>query len=111
MTNFFKKTLKFIFNCHQIPERSFFIAGRQFPLCARCTGIFTGILLFPIFLVLKINPPFLFNIFFLIPLILDGSVQLIFCLMSNNPRRFITGLLYSFGFLNIVRSILKSILI
>jgi uncharacterized membrane protein len=31
--------------CHQIPERSFFIAGRQLPLCARCTGTFLGALL------------------------------------------------------------------
>jgi uncharacterized membrane protein len=31
--------------CHRIPERSFSVAGRQFPLCARCTGTFLGILL------------------------------------------------------------------
>jgi uncharacterized membrane protein len=28
--------------CHQIPERSFFIAGHQFAVCARCTGIYAG---------------------------------------------------------------------
>ena len=28
--------------CHRIPERSFFLDGRQFPLCARCTGTFLG---------------------------------------------------------------------
>jgi uncharacterized membrane protein len=28
--------------CHQIPERSYFLAGRQLPLCARCTGTFLG---------------------------------------------------------------------
>ena len=31
--------------CHQIPERSFTIAGRQLPLCARCTGTFLGVIL------------------------------------------------------------------
>lgn len=31
--------------CHQIPERSFFINGRQMPLCARCTGTFLGAVL------------------------------------------------------------------
>jgi uncharacterized membrane protein len=30
--------------CHRIPERSFVIAGRQLPLCARCTGTFIGAL-------------------------------------------------------------------
>lgn len=25
--------------CHQMPERSFFISGYQFPVCARCTGV------------------------------------------------------------------------
>ena len=31
--------------CHRIPERSFTLAGRQLPLCARCTGTFLGALL------------------------------------------------------------------
>ena len=28
--------------CHQRPERSFFIGGRQLPVCARCTGLYLG---------------------------------------------------------------------
>ena len=31
--------------CHQIPERSFYWAGRPLPLCARCTGTFLGVAL------------------------------------------------------------------
>ncbi|HOA21519.1 MAG TPA: DUF2085 domain-containing protein [Anaerolineaceae bacterium] len=31
--------------CHQIPERSFFAHEHQFPLCARCTGMYLGALL------------------------------------------------------------------
>ena len=31
--------------CHRLPGHSFHLAGRQLPLCARCTGIFTGALL------------------------------------------------------------------
>ena len=30
--------------CHQIPERSFFIAGHQFAVCARCTGLYAGLM-------------------------------------------------------------------
>ncbi|MGD8805860.1 MAG: DUF2085 domain-containing protein [Chloroflexota bacterium] len=29
--------------CHRITERSFSIAGRQMPLCARCTGMYLGV--------------------------------------------------------------------
>jgi uncharacterized membrane protein len=28
--------------CHQIPERSFYASGVQFPVCARCTGLYLG---------------------------------------------------------------------
>jgi len=28
--------------CHQIPERSFFIAGHPLAVCARCTGLYVG---------------------------------------------------------------------
>lgn len=31
--------------CHRITDRSFVIAGRQLPLCARCTGMYLGVIL------------------------------------------------------------------
>jgi uncharacterized membrane protein len=31
--------------CHQDPAHSFFVYGRQMPLCARCTGMYLGALL------------------------------------------------------------------
>jgi len=39
--------------CHRISERSFAIGGRQLPLCARCTGMYLGVML--IFLVLALS--------------------------------------------------------
>jgi uncharacterized membrane protein len=32
----------FSYVCHQIPERSFFIAGHPFAVCSRCTGLYVG---------------------------------------------------------------------
>src|SRR5688500_17600845 len=28
--------------CHQRPDRSFVVDGRPMPVCARCTGLYTG---------------------------------------------------------------------
>jgi uncharacterized membrane protein len=36
--------------CHRLPERSFIIAGHQLPLCARCTGMYLGMLIGAAFL-------------------------------------------------------------
>ena len=34
------KTLSYV--CHQIPARSFHLAGHQFGVCSRCTGLYAG---------------------------------------------------------------------
>jgi uncharacterized membrane protein len=34
------KTFSYI--CHQISERSFHVAGHQFAVCSRCTGLYSG---------------------------------------------------------------------
>jgi uncharacterized membrane protein len=34
----------FSYLCHQIPERSFHLAGEQLGVCSRCCGIYVGIL-------------------------------------------------------------------
>jgi uncharacterized membrane protein len=37
--------LTFSHLCHQIPERSLFIAGSPFAVCSRCTGLYSGFML------------------------------------------------------------------
>lgn len=91
------KWLPIIFGCHQNPERSFFIKGEQFPICARCTGELVGILMIPFTYWLLRRVPFWIFFIMLIPLITDGGIQAITKYESNNIRRFITGLMFGIG--------------
>ncbi|HEX54725.1 MAG: DUF2085 domain-containing protein [Candidatus Altiarchaeales archaeon] len=88
--------------CHQMPERSFFVFGHKLAVCARCTGMYSGFviaaILFPLFRGIDCeeipNPWFL--IISLIPMALDGGIQLITDYESNNMLRFITGLIFGY---------------
>ena len=84
--------------CHQHASRSFFINGNQMPVCARCTGIFLAISLTAFLLVfLRIKVPFWFIIALIVPLAVDGGVQLITSYESTNLIRLITGVLAGFA--------------
>jgi len=84
--------------CHQLHERSFSFRGYQFPLCARCTGLFVGQAwgMLPGLLYIHRYIPDL-RLLFLSALIstavlgIDGLGQLRGKWVSTNPRRFITG--------------------
>jgi uncharacterized membrane protein len=39
--------------CHQMPDRSFFVHDHQYPLCARCTGMYLGFITGLIFLLAR----------------------------------------------------------
>lgn len=82
------------FNCHTIKERSFFINGNQMPFCVRDVAIFLG-LAFGLGLVLfkRIPLKMWWLIGGLIPIGVDGTVQLMTPYESNNVFRLITGLL------------------
>ncbi len=100
-----KKFLAIAFMCHQKPERSFFINGKQFPLCSRCTGILAGYFIGIILAIItKCRHNFVFPLL-LIPMIADGTVQLVFKRESNNCRRFITGIGGGIGIVYIFISI------
>lgn len=108
MTNkqykFWLKSMRFfgkLFNCHQLPERSFHIHGVQLPLCARCTGILIGYICALISFVFY-KQIWWIDLLFLMPLIFDGTIQLLTKYESNNFKRLITGLLFGFGFLQII---------
>ena len=88
--------------CHRKPERSFKCNGKYFPLCARCTGFYLGILVsLPIiFVFLKYLSEidlFVLGIILLISMFIDGTTQFFKIRESNNILRFITGLVGGFG--------------
>lgn len=95
--------------CHQMPERSFFLRGYQLPVCARCTGMILGyflsILTQPFILT---QSPFL--VILCVPMALDGFIQLKTEYISNNRKRFITGILFGYGALGSIIQLIKSII-
>jgi uncharacterized membrane protein len=88
--------------CHRIPERTFQIKGKYFPVCSRCTGLYTGAILFYIstlFLFIEYSSIMILFAFIIItPLIIDGLTQYLGHRESTNLLRFLTGLGAGFGF-------------
>ena len=83
--------------CHQMPERSFFYKGYQFPVCARCTGVFIGEIITIILLLFKIHFSIIVSIILLLIMGFDWFVQYINLLNSNNYRRLFTGVCGGIG--------------
>lgn len=85
--------------CHRIPERSFFYKNHQFPVCARCTGVYLSLITAPLLkhLNLTINTLILVGIILLIPMAIDGTTQLFKLRESNNYLRLLTGFLGGIG--------------
>lgn len=86
-----------LFMCHRMPERSFFIKGKQFPICARCTGILCGYIVAIICFLYFISFSIIASILLILPMVIDGTGQLYHKWQSTNPRRFFTGLLAGVG--------------
>ena len=86
--------------CHQLHERSFFFGDYQFPVCARCTGLFIGqtggLILFYFLLSVNLKILFLLASLSVLMLGIDGFFQLKKIWVSNNIRRIITGILCGF---------------
>lgn len=76
--------------CHRLTERSFHLRGRQFHICARCTGLTSGAGLSLLVLPWRQVAPTIFLVAALI-LAADGLSQLVGMRTSNNIIRFATG--------------------
>ena len=96
--------------CHQRPDRSFFFRGHQFPVCARCTGVFIGQVL-AIILRFFFKPDFMMCVDFCLILLIDWMIQYFKIKESTNFRRLITGILAGYGLLNIEISIIIEIIV
>jgi uncharacterized membrane protein len=86
-----KVKIEFVF-CHRKPERSFFYKGKQFPVCARCTGFYFGYFALPIFTFGIWEPTFLWIGLLMLPALVDGLTQAYMNRESNNWLRLATGL-------------------
>ena len=81
-------------NCHQLSHRSYSYNDNQMSFCARDTGIFIGLVLGFMYASRKktiLTLPLV--IAALIPIGLDGTIQLLTDYESTNPKRLITGLI------------------
>lgn len=84
------------FGCHQMPERSFFYKGYQFPVCARCTGILISIPL-AVFCFFTMTVSWEMCVGMSLVMLIDWLIQFANIKQSNNARRFVTGLIGGLG--------------
>ncbi len=85
--------------CHQMPERSFFIFGKQLPVCSRCTGLYFGFLwgaiLYPF--IFKLNrlwiPSRKYLLLASIPVAIDIFIRTFRIAENTFASRFTTGLI------------------
>ena len=84
------------FGCHQMPERSFFINGYQFPVCARCSGV---ILSLPVSLILMKMRKLTVKCagLFIGIMLADWTIQFLKIKESTNLRRVVSGFLGGIG--------------
>ena len=99
--------------CHRMPERSFFIKGHQFPVCARCTGFYTGLIVFLVWNCLyginyDINT-LAISMVLMVPAAIDGFTQYFGPRESTNALRFTTGFIGGIGLIIFLKIIIRGI--
>lgn len=89
--------MKLSFGCHQMAHRSYFYKGKQFPICARCTGILVGYLAGILYAFIWGHLSIMVSLLLIVPLVVDGGIQYIIKRESTNNRRVLTGILAGIG--------------
>jgi uncharacterized membrane protein len=94
--------LLFRFMCHGIPDRCLLLFGVPMPICARCVGVYAGLLLglMMFWLIPRLRESVLRGVAFaaVTPLAIDGLTQLAGLRESTNPLRIATGLIAGLAF-------------
>ena len=89
----------FSYLCHQLPERSFSLAGHQFAVCARCTGLYVGFasasLIYPLVRSLKRTdtPARRWLLLAAAPMAIDVGLDMLGVWKNTHLSRLMTGLL------------------
>ena len=90
----------FSYLCHQIPERSFHLAGHLFAVCSRCTGLYAGFgfatLALPLMRSLKRTdtPHVIWLLLSGVPLAIDFGLTYFEIWQNNHFTRVTTGALF-----------------
>lgn len=95
--------------CHQLAERSFFYKDKQFPVCARCTGVFIGHTVAIILFFLKKQISFMFCCILIGVMGTDWGIQEVGIKKSTNKRRLMTGLCGGLGLFSIYGLIIRKL--
>jgi uncharacterized membrane protein len=108
----FNKIIRFLYTipiCHRLPERTFKIKDHYFPVCARCTGFYIGAFsyfIYAYFFYVEYNSYLIIlGLLMLIPAFLDGFTQILNYRVSNNPLRFVTGIMGGLGLAILLKAI------
>ncbi len=90
----------FSYLCHQLPERSFHLAGHPFAVCSRCTGLYAGFALATLALPLTRSlkrtdtPHVIWLLLSGVPLAIDFGLTYFEIWQNNHFTRVVTGALF-----------------
>jgi uncharacterized membrane protein len=98
-----------VYICHRLPERTFKIRNHYFPVCSRCTGVYSGAFFyytFVYFIYIQYDiMMILAAILMIVPTFSDGLTQFFGFRESNNTLRFTTGIIAGIGLGILIKAI------